>query len=88
MNEEFIADLICEAYGNESIKYKFHNKKDLFHFSWRLQESDYLSEIEIIYDGTIYFTKNFIKNMTADIDQMVQAARSGKQNIVEVAWHF
>jgi len=38
---------------------------------------------EIIYDGTIYFTNRFYKKFDRTIDQMVQAARSGKQNIVE-----
>lgn len=38
---------------------------------------------EIIYDGTIYFTKRFFRKYDRTIDQMVQAARSGKQNIAE-----
>jgi four helix bundle suffix protein len=38
---------------------------------------------EIIYDGTIYFTGRAFKKYDRTIDQMVQAARSGKQNIVE-----
>lgn len=38
---------------------------------------------EIIYDGTFYFTKRFFHKYDRTIDQMVQAARSGKQNIVE-----
>lgn len=40
---------------------------------------------EIIYDGTIYFTKRFFTKYDRTIDQMVQAARSGKQNIVEAS---
>ncbi len=40
---------------------------------------------EIIYDGTIYFTKTFLKKYDRTIDQMVQAARSGKQNIAEAS---
>jgi four helix bundle suffix protein len=40
---------------------------------------------EIIYDGTIYFTKRFYLKYDRTIDQMVQAARSGKQNIVEAS---
>ncbi|SDM11422.1 four helix bundle suffix domain-containing protein [Daejeonella rubra] len=40
---------------------------------------------EIIYDGTIYFTKRFFTRYDRTIDQMVQAARSGKQNIVEAS---
>jgi four helix bundle suffix protein len=38
---------------------------------------------EIIYDGTIYFVNRFYKKFDRTIDQMVQAARSGKQNIAE-----
>ena len=40
---------------------------------------------EIIYDGTVYFTKRFFKPYDRTIDQMVQAARSGKQNIAEAS---
>lgn len=38
---------------------------------------------EAIYDVTYYFTKQFLVVGDRTIDQMVQAARSGKQNIVE-----
>lgn len=40
---------------------------------------------EIIYDGTIYFTNRFLNKYDRTIDQMVQAARSGKQNIAEAS---
>jgi len=40
---------------------------------------------QIIYDGTIYFTKRFFRKYDRTIDQMVQAARSGKQNIAEAS---
>lgn len=40
---------------------------------------------EIIYDGTVYFTKRFFQRYDRTIDQMVQAARSGKQNIAEAS---
>ncbi len=40
---------------------------------------------EIIYDGTVYFTGRFFKPYNRTIDQMVQAARSGKQNIAEAS---
>ena len=40
---------------------------------------------EIIYDGTFYFTNRFFKKYDRTIDQMVQAARSGKQNIAEAS---
>jgi four helix bundle suffix protein len=38
---------------------------------------------EAIYDITYYFCSNYLKRGDRTIDQMVQAARSGKQNIVE-----
>lgn len=38
---------------------------------------------EIIYDGTIYFTNRFFHKYDRTVGQMVQAARSGKQNIAE-----
>lgn len=38
---------------------------------------------EIIYDGTIYFTNRFFNKYDRTVGQMVQAARSGKQNIAE-----
>ncbi len=40
---------------------------------------------EIIYDGTMYFTRRFFRKYDRTIGQMVQAARSGKQNIVEAS---
>jgi four helix bundle suffix protein len=40
---------------------------------------------EIIFDGTKYFTKRFFHKYDRTIDQMVQAARSGKQNITEAS---
>ncbi len=40
---------------------------------------------EIIFDGTVYFTKRFLNKYDRTVDQMVQAARSGKQNIVEAS---
>jgi four helix bundle suffix protein len=40
---------------------------------------------EIIYDATAYFTKRFLFKGDRTIDQMVQAARSGKQNIAEAS---
>lgn len=38
---------------------------------------------EIIYDITYYFAHRFLSKSDRTIDQMVQAARSGKQNIAE-----
>ena len=38
---------------------------------------------EIIYDITYYFTQHYLSKSDRTVDQMVQAARSGKQNIAE-----
>ena len=38
---------------------------------------------DVIYQGTVVFVKRFLQRGDRTIDQMVQAARSGKQNIVE-----
>jgi len=38
---------------------------------------------EIIYDITFYFTQNYLNHGDRTIDQMLQSARSGKQNIAE-----
>ncbi|MGH2565220.1 MAG: four helix bundle protein [Ginsengibacter sp.] len=40
---------------------------------------------EIIYDGSVYFCHRFFQKYDRTIDQMVQAARSGKQNIAEAS---
>jgi len=40
---------------------------------------------EIIYDGTVYFTSRFFHKYDRTVGQMVQAARSGKQNIAEAS---
>jgi len=40
---------------------------------------------EIIYDGTVYFTDRFFHKYDRTVGQMVQAARSGKQNIAEAS---
>ena len=38
---------------------------------------------EIIYDGTVVFCERFVDKRSRTRDQMVQAARSGRQNIAE-----
>lgn len=40
---------------------------------------------EIIYDGTVHFCDRFFHKYDRTIGQMVQAARSGKQNIAEAS---
>ena len=37
----------------------------------------------IVYDGTVRFCTRFLDKYDRTVDQMVQAARSGKQNIIE-----
>lgn len=37
----------------------------------------------IVYDGTVHFCDKFVDRRSRTHDQMVQAARSGKQNILE-----
>jgi len=38
---------------------------------------------EIVYDATVHFCARFLNKRDRTYDQMVQAARSGKQNIIE-----
>jgi four helix bundle suffix protein len=38
---------------------------------------------EIVFDATVRFCRRFLDRRDRTVDQMVQAARSGKQNIVE-----
>lgn len=40
---------------------------------------------ECIYDITFYFAKNYLDKSDRTVDQMIQAARSGRQNIAEGA---
>ena len=40
---------------------------------------------ECVYDATFYFAHHYLENGDRTIDQMVQAAQSGKQNIAEGA---
>jgi four helix bundle suffix protein len=37
----------------------------------------------IVYDGTVWFCSRYLEKRDRTYDQMVQAARSGKQNIIE-----
>jgi four helix bundle protein len=37
----------------------------------------------VVYDATVAFCRDFFRKYDRTIDQMVQAARSGKQNIIE-----
>ncbi len=39
----------------------------------------------LIYDATVWFTQKFLDPRSRTVDQMVQAARSGRQNIAEAS---
>jgi restriction system protein len=51
------------------------------HGGYRNLQSYQMSEI--VYDATVFFCDRFISKRSRTHDQMVQAARSGKQNIAE-----
>ncbi|MBI2820975.1 MAG: four helix bundle protein [Acidobacteria bacterium] len=38
---------------------------------------------EVVFDATVYFCDRFVDKRSRTHDQMIQAARSGKQNIIE-----
>ncbi len=44
---------------------------------------DFIAKAEIVYDLTFHFCQRFLTKGDRTIDQMIQAARSGKQNIAE-----
>jgi four helix bundle suffix protein len=39
----------------------------------------------IVYDGTVRFCQRFLQTRDRTVDQMIQAARSGRQNILEAS---
>ena len=47
------------------------------------QELESYQNSVIIFDATQSFCQNFLRKGDRTIDQMIQAARSGKQNIIE-----
>jgi len=40
---------------------------------------------QVVYDATVFFCERYVGRRSRTHDQMVQAARSGKQNIVEAS---
>jgi four helix bundle protein len=40
---------------------------------------------EVVYDATVRFCGRYLDRRDRTVDQMVQAARSGKQNIIEAS---
>ena len=49
----------------------------------RLRDLLSFQKARIAYDGTVRFCERFLEKRDRTCDQMVQAARSGKQNILE-----
>jgi four helix bundle protein len=47
------------------------------------QELPSYQKAEVVYDLTFHFCERFLKRGDRTIDQMIQAARSGKRNIAE-----
>ena len=48
-----------------------------------MNESLSFQKARIVYDGTVRFCQRFLDKRDRTCDQMIQAARSGKQNILE-----
>jgi four helix bundle suffix protein len=64
------------------------NKKNLAPDRFILPHGGYekllsFQKARIVYDGTVRFCARFLKKSDRTCDQMIQAARSGKQNILE-----
>lgn len=59
------------------------NGKDLIPAHGGYRELKSYQNAEIVYDATVRFCDKFIDRRSRTHDQMVQAARSGKQNIAE-----
>ncbi|MBO4659360.1 MAG: four helix bundle suffix domain-containing protein [Prevotella sp.] len=59
------------------------NDKEFLHQNKDYRTLKAFQKAECIYDVTYYFAHTFLKAGDRTIDQMVQAARSGKQNLAE-----
>ncbi len=79
---EIINEFGSKKWGIASSK---HNKEGFIPLHGGYRNLITYQKSEIIYDGTIYFIKRFFTKYDRIIDQMVQAARSGKQNIAEAS---
>jgi restriction system protein len=60
-----------------------HNREKLIRPHGGYQKLKSFQMAEIVYDATVVFCDRFIERSSRTRDQMVQAARSGKQNIAE-----
>ena len=68
----------------KSLKTKKHNTMEkLIRPSGNYRKLLSYQKTEVIYEMTFYFCSNYLQKGDRTIDQMVQAARSGKQNIIE-----
>jgi len=61
----------------------FNNHEPLIPRTGNYQKLFSYQKAQAIFDITYYFCKKYLQHYDRTIDQMVQAARSGKQNIVE-----
>src|SRR5258705_1009392 len=59
------------------------DKIDLITAHGGYRELKLFQHAELVYDGTVKFCDRFIDRRSRTHDQMVQAARSGRQNIAE-----
>ncbi|MDE6157094.1 MAG: four helix bundle protein [Muribaculaceae bacterium] len=59
------------------------NNSDFIPLRGNFRKLIVFQKTECIYDITVLFTRKYLRNGDRTIDQMVQAARSGKQNIAE-----
>jgi hypothetical protein len=78
-----------ESYGSDAMS-PSHNSHASHHSQSSIipPRGDYRTllsyqKAEVVYELTFRFCKRFLKSGDRTVDQMVQAARSGKQNIVE-----
>lgn len=62
---------------------KMIENKDFLPLRGNFRQLIAFQKAECIYDLTVLFTRSFLSSSDRTVDQMVQAARSGKQNIAE-----
>ena len=60
-----------------------HGKDDLIKAHGGYRELKSFQMAEIVFDATVKFCERFVDRFSRTTDQMVQAARSGRQNIAE-----
>ena len=71
------------------MKNKMEEDKDFLRQDNNYRSLKAFQKAECIYDVTFYFAHKFLKTGDRTIDQMIQAARSGKQNLAEgYRWYY